>query len=152
MREKDKSFLFVLLGWDCVSELRPLTRLSFISQMIWIWSSGGIPGPVAALSEVQAFIAWTLIPWVQVPLKAWMLVLVYSSFTCHPLIDICAIVTVKASLNEVPTRWNDTDREEPKNSKRTLSQCHFVHNKCYLGANLDFRGRPNRLRYRTVEK
>jgi hypothetical protein len=45
--------------------------------------------PVAKQSEVQALIVWTLRPWVQISLKVWMFVLVYSSssITCHPIID-----------------------------------------------------------------
>jgi hypothetical protein len=28
-------------------------------------------------------------------------------------------------------RWNEIDREKPKNSGKNLSQCHFVHHKSY---------------------
>jgi hypothetical protein len=29
-------------------------------------------------------------------------------------------------------RWNDIDRGKPKNSKKSLSQCHFVHHKSHM--------------------
>jgi hypothetical protein len=29
-------------------------------------------------------------------------------------------------------RWNYIDREKPKNSEKTLSQCHFVHHKLHM--------------------
>jgi hypothetical protein len=29
-------------------------------------------------------------------------------------------------------RWDDTDRGEPKNSEKNLSQCHFVHYKSHI--------------------
>jgi hypothetical protein len=44
-----------------------------------MWYDRVEPVPIAARSEVSALIAWTLRSWVGVPLKAWMLVLVYSS-------------------------------------------------------------------------
>jgi hypothetical protein len=28
--------------------------------------------------------------------------------------------------------WNDTDRVEPKNSKKNLSQCHSAHHKSHM--------------------
>jgi hypothetical protein len=28
--------------------------------------------------------------------------------------------------------WNDADKENPKNSKRNLTQYHFVHHKSYM--------------------
>jgi hypothetical protein len=28
--------------------------------------------------------------------------------------------------------WNDIDRGKPKNSKKKLSQCHFVHHKSHM--------------------
>jgi hypothetical protein len=30
-------------------------------------------------------------------------------------------------------RWNDINRGKPKDSKRTLSQCHFIHRKFHMG-------------------
>jgi hypothetical protein len=32
----------------------------------------------------------------------------------------------------VESRWNDTDRGEPKNPERNLSQCHAVHHKSQM--------------------
>jgi hypothetical protein len=29
-------------------------------------------------------------------------------------------------------RWNDTDRENPKNSEKNLYQCHFFHHKSHV--------------------
>jgi hypothetical protein len=29
-------------------------------------------------------------------------------------------------------RWNDIGRGKPKNSGKTLSQCHFAHNKSHM--------------------
>jgi hypothetical protein len=29
-------------------------------------------------------------------------------------------------------RWNEIDRGKPKYSGKNLSQCHFVHHKCYM--------------------
>jgi hypothetical protein len=29
-------------------------------------------------------------------------------------------------------RWNDIDRENPKNSEKNLSQCHLVHHKSHM--------------------
>jgi hypothetical protein len=29
-------------------------------------------------------------------------------------------------------RWNEIDRGKPKNSGKTLSQCHFVHHKSHM--------------------
>jgi hypothetical protein len=37
-------------------------------------------------------------------------------------------------------RWNDTDRGKPKNSEKSLSQCHFIHHKFHM----DWPGREPR--------
>jgi hypothetical protein len=62
------------MGWDCVSELLPLTDILFIPQMIYDYGK---------------------------------------------------------------RRWNDTDREKPKNSEKNLSQYHFVRYKSHV----DWHGR-----------
>jgi hypothetical protein len=60
--------LFMSMGWECVSELRPTTGLFFIPQMVCEYGE---------------------------------------------------------------LRWNNTDRENTKNSEKDLSQCHFVLHKSH---------------------